>query len=105
MCRVRYTRLILAILVGCLLPANGCGKKNPIDGTYHDSSGLMTFNFHSGDCDVTVAGITRHYTYAISGSTVTITPEKGRNGMTFQIQSNGSLRENSTGDALVKATK
>ncbi|HEY7090282.1 MAG TPA: hypothetical protein VH518_19450 [Tepidisphaeraceae bacterium] len=90
------------VVGGLLLLGGGCGKKNPIDGTYHDSSGLMTFDFDRGECDVTVTGIMREYTYVVSGNTVTVKPRKGVNAMVFKIQPDGSLLNTETGNTLTK---
>src|SRR5262245_62063274 len=98
-----FARWVLLIgIVGAATQAGGCGKKNPIDGTYQDSSGIMKFDFHSGNCDVTIPGVTREYTYAVSGNMVTIKPKKGINGMTFKIQPDGSLVDTATGNTLTK---
>ena len=93
---------LLAFVMACLFFAVGCGKKNSIDGTYHDSSGLMTFVLYSGKVDVSVAGMTRHGTYQISGKTVTLRWDNGRVIMDATVNPDGSLVDNSRGQRLIK---
>jgi hypothetical protein len=100
---MRIARTIALVTV-CLLLATGCGKKNSIDGTYHDSSGLMTFELYSGKVDVTVAGMTRHGTYQISGKSVTLRWDNGRVIMDATVNPDGSLVDNSGGHKLIKGS-
>ncbi len=96
-------RWLLILIVGAAIAwGGGCGKSDPIDGTYHDGTGLMAFKFHSGHCDVTVAGRTITYTSEKSGNTVTIRPEVGRNPMVFTIQADGSMVEQGTGNKIAR---
>ena len=97
-------RIASAILVLCasLFLVGGCGKKNPVDGTYHDSSGMMTFELYSGKVDVTVAGMTRHGTYQVSGNSVTLRWDNGRVIIQAVRNPDGSLVDSSMGQRLTR---
>jgi hypothetical protein len=96
--------LAIAFVTACLALAAGCGKKNSIDGSYHDSSGMMTFDLYSGKVDVTVAGMTHHGTYQISGNKVTLRWDNGRVIMDATVNPDGSLVDNSRGQKLIKGS-
>jgi hypothetical protein len=74
----------------------GCGKS--VEGTYTDSSGMMTVEFDSGGkSKFTAAGMEVDGTYTVSGNTVTVTTTAGGNATrTLTINDDGSL----TGDGV-----
>jgi hypothetical protein len=88
----------------CLLLADGCGKKNAIDGTYHDSSGLMTFYFNRGSAEITIIGMTKEYDYEVVGNRVTLRRDiDGRAQMEFIINPDGSLLDPKSGNIAKKS--
>jgi hypothetical protein len=99
-CR-RFVAIVLLFAVACLTTA-GCGKSNPVDGTYRDSSGMMTLYLHSGKADITAAGLTREAEYQIAGNTITVRWPNGHMFSTFTVNTDGSLTD---GTATQKWTK
>ena len=88
----------------CLLLIGGCGKKNAIDGTYHDSTGLITFYFNRGSAELTYVGMTKEYDYQVVGNRVTLRRDiDGRAEMEFIINPDGSLLDPKSGNIAKKS--
>jgi len=88
--------------------AGGCGSqsKNAINGKYVDAkSGLLTFDFHSGSCDFTFAGLTKECTYEVAGNKITLRRADGGVEMTLTRNSDGSLVDNGSGNKLIRMTQ
>jgi hypothetical protein len=93
---------------GFLFFAGGCGgKKNPIDGQYQDAkSSMLTMDFHSGDCDISFAGMTKHCTYEINGNTVILRRSNDTVvEMTLTRNADGSMTDHASGNNLLRTSR
>jgi hypothetical protein len=96
MIRTHVRRSLL--LAAFLLCFTGCGKSNPVDGSYIMGGGMMTMRLHGGKADITAAGMTRDAEYQVSGNTITVRWANGHPFSTFTINSDGSLTGSNGGD-------
>jgi hypothetical protein len=103
------TPLAAALVISaCLFSAGGCGGggKNPIDGKYVDAkSGLLSFHFHSGSCEMIFMGFTREFTYEVAGNKITLRRWTGAVETTLTRNADGSLIDDRSGNKLIKTTQ
>jgi len=99
---IRCTLLAMFVIPIALLTLGGCGKSNPVDGSYTMGGGIMTIRLHAGKADVIAAGTTRAAEYQVSGNTITVRWANGHPFSTFTINSDGSLTDNTGGDRWIK---
>jgi hypothetical protein len=93
------------ILVGvsfCLLLAGGCGKKSAVDGTYHDSSGLMIISLDGDSGELSYVGMTKEYTCEVVGNQITLRRSDGRAEFVFIRNADGSLTDPKSNNVLRK---
>jgi hypothetical protein len=100
-------RIAAIVLIGAIFFAVGCGAKhNPIDGKYQDSqSNLLTFTFDSGNCELSAMGMTKEYSYEISGDKINLRNANGAVDYTLTRQSDGSLVDDRSGNKLIRTPK
>jgi hypothetical protein len=81
---------LAAILVCLSCAISGCGSK--IQGTYTEPGGNYELELKSGGrANLKVAGVTDQCTYALSGSSITLTCEDYDDSMILTVHDDGSL--------------